>query len=902
MSTSPCPELFELEELARGTLDRESATRHSSHAYECESCSLKLAQVRENLELESRLGRVLPGAARGPLPAIDGFRLLAELGRGGMGVVYEAEQLAPPRRVALKVVRGSQYVDATTLKLFQREIRVLARLEHRGIAALYDAGCTEGGEHWFAMELVRGEPLSRAAAKLDRPATLALFLELCSAIDCAHQRGVVHRDLKPSNVLVDAAGSVKVLDFGLAKITDADVSQSSLVTEVGAIRGTLAYMSPEQARGDPAAIDLKSDVYSLGAILYELLTGRLATDVSGVHLAEAARRICEEAPERPSSIDATLRGDLETIALRALEKEPARRYASAAALAEDVRRHLAHEPILARAPSGLYQLSKLVARHRAASALLGAIFLLAVGTAVWTAILYSRESDLRADAERKTIAANTSRAAETQAKEAALASEKHADEQAQVARNEAERARKETKTHQRVRDFLLDLYEAADPERKDQGSVTAREMLDRSAKSIDALADEPEVCADLALALSEAYSHMGLLAQAVPLVRRSLALRQSVPGIDPLLIAEAHNRLGTYFLSMQDLKSAAASSDAAMAIYRKVEPEGGLQHAGGLALLAQLKRYQGEIVESERLARETIAMRERFGDAKSESYIGAKATLSMILHQERRDVEAEELAEHVVALRREKNGRSLRLAVALSNLGLTKLARGDAKGGEPLVREAFVLKREMLGDDNPAMAGAHSNLAWACQVAGKDDESLEHYQTAIAYCERFPESNRGLLAIAYKNLGKLHLKCRRLDEAYAVLKKALELREALAPNDGPGLADVWDNLGQVEFMRSKWSAAEDWTEQALRVYEREFGADNLRTAMVRENLGVIQYHDDRLQEGEATLLEAFHVLESFRASNPSPYRNAATWLARLYEKLENAPEAERFHKLADSVP
>jgi serine/threonine protein kinase len=405
VSAAPvCPDFAELEEHAAGETQGPRASWIGAHASSCGECANALSEIRADRDLESRLQRAFaPDEVPAPraLPVIEGYRILSELGRGGMGVVYEAEQLEPARRVALKVVRGAQYVDATTLKLFQREIRVLARLEHPGIASLYDAGSTGSGEHYFAMELVRGTSLVQHARELDRRACLGLFLQLCAAIEFAHQHGVVHRDLKPSNVLVTAAGRVKVLDFGLAKITDHDVAQTSLVTEAGQIRGTLAYMSPEQARGDPSAIDLRSDVYSLGVVLYQLCTQKLPTDVFNVHIHEAARRICEEAPKRPSSIDASLRGDLETIVLKALEKDSTRRYASAAALAEDVRRFLADEVILARRPSTAYELKKLVARHTVAFALASTIFVLALGTTVWTTILYEKESELRLEPTRR---------------------------------------------------------------------------------------------------------------------------------------------------------------------------------------------------------------------------------------------------------------------------------------------------------------------------------------------------------------------------------------------------------------------------------------------------------------------------------------------------------------------
>jgi len=337
--------------------------------------------------------RAVPVVGLSRQSEIPGYQIVREIGRGGMGVVYEAEQHSPRRRVALKVL-GGLYADEQHIRLFRQEIQTLARLQHPTIATIHEAGQTEQGYHFFTMELVGGAPLTEYVRKAELPlrGRLELFLKICDAVQYAHANGVIHRDLKPSNIIVDHDGNPKILDFGLARIVDPDVTLTATATRTGRIMGTLAYMSPEQARGDSDAIDPRSDVYSLGMILYELLADRLPYVFSQIMPHQALRLICEEPPALPSTIDRRLRGDVETIVLKALEKERARRYQTPAELADDIRRHLDGEPIVARRPSKLYVLRKKLAKHRAATAVgLAAVLMVPVGLSV---LSWARQREL----------------------------------------------------------------------------------------------------------------------------------------------------------------------------------------------------------------------------------------------------------------------------------------------------------------------------------------------------------------------------------------------------------------------------------------------------------------------------------------------------------------------------
>ncbi|MBY0523885.1 MAG: serine/threonine protein kinase [Gemmataceae bacterium] len=356
-----------------------------------------------------------------PLPSSIGrYRLIRLLGEGGMGTVYEAEQDSPCRTVALKVLR-SGLASPGLLKRFRHEAQILGRLHHPCIAQVYEAGLAEG-QPFVAMEFVRGLPLYEYVRfhAQTLPARLELLARVCDAVQHAHDQGIIHRDLKPANVLVDENGQPKVLDFGVARATDALLTGAGL-TQTGQLLGTPNYMSPEQVMADPAAIDHRADLYALGVILFELSANRLPYQLENQPLTEAARRILEEDPPRLGSLNPELRGDVETIVAKAMEKDPARRYASSADLAADLRRWLTHQPILARAPSALYHLRKFTRRNRAVAGGVLATGVVLVLALVGTILFAVAEARQRQQAEENARVANKEkREAEYQAYRACL--------------------------------------------------------------------------------------------------------------------------------------------------------------------------------------------------------------------------------------------------------------------------------------------------------------------------------------------------------------------------------------------------------------------------------------------------------------------------------------------------
>jgi len=664
------------------------------------------AVVRGLVELELDEA-ALPGT-------IGGYRVLRCIGRGGMGIVYEAEQVEPRRRVALKVIRPG-FVTPSNLRRFRDEAQVLGWLDHPGIARVWGAGTDERGagpQPWFAMELVEGVPLTEHCerAGLGLEARLALLAQVCDAVHHAHQKGVIHRDLKPANILVGRDGRPKVLDFGVARVTESDLRSTTLQTRAGELVGTLSYMSPEQVEADPSKLDVRADVYALGVVAYELLSGRLPLELHARALHEAARAVAEEEPGRLGTLDARLRGDVETIVARAIDKDRTRRYASAEELASDVRRYLADEPIVARPASAVYQLRKFARRNRALVGGVVAVFVVLVAAVVVSTRFGLREA--RANAAR--------------GEALALADQRlrEAERQARIAGE--------------VNRFLNEgVLGAADPLRNADPDVSLRSVVDLARPALAGrFEDEPLVRASLLATLGATYRSLGALERAESCLDDALALHASAPDDDALARAArrrvAIERGHVLYLDARNEEAAVQLVEVRAELLAEPDSDPG-DRFDATNLLASVRLAQDDAAGAEELARWVLEVDPSEDGAPSDGRRSALRTLGHALVRRGAWDEARRSLEGVLDDSERRLGAE-HLQTQLDRADLAALllaAQSDLEQAVELLESAAAGMRASLGDAHPLTLPVLNNLAVAYWLVGRREESGALYREVL---------------------------------------------------------------------------------------------------------------------------------------------------------------------------
>jgi tetratricopeptide (TPR) repeat protein/tRNA A-37 threonylcarbamoyl transferase component Bud32 len=732
---------------------------------------------------------------------IGPYHVVNVIGEGGMGVVYAAEQLHPVRRrVAIKMMKAG--LDSRdVMGRFQAEREALAVMDHPGIAKVLDAGVGGSGRPYFVMELVRGIRIDEYCDRfrLTVPERLELFIQLCQAVQHAHQKGVVHRDLKPSNVLVterDLKAVPKIIDFGIAKATGHHLTDAPVVTTLGQAMGTLAYMSPEQAEGSDLDVDTRADIYSLGIILYELLVGRVPVDPKEKGItyflsqlvsrdvpfpAPAERLVDDAAAAQARGTDAAtlrrvIRGDLQWIVMKAIDKDRSRRYQTANGFSLELRRFLDDEPVLARPPSPGYRLSKLVRRHRGV-VVAGAVAVIA----------------LVAGAAAAGVGFVRARAA---------------TQEARVAEAQAET---EAATARQVSDFLIDLFEVNDPMVARGGLMTVREILDRGARRVDAeLADQPVVRARMMSAMGTVYQGLGLYEDALALLGRALTLREaSLPPDDPE-VAESLQRLG------------------------------------------DLQRNRGDLEPSEGNLRRALAIQEAKLGPDADEVGHTLLSLGSTVLARGRPAEAEPLLTRALAVEERALGTEhQKVAAIVQELGTVAYFLGEYTKASQYWARAISIRERQLGPDNPDIASALNNLGGVYYLEGRYDEALAAYERARGIWTKVLEPDHPRFGTVLTNIGETYVALGRLDEAEPMLLEALRIKERNLSPDEPSIATTLKSLADVYRDEGRMREAEARYRRALQILETVFGPNHPRLRPILESYTEMLRRDGREEEAKA---------------------------------------------------
>jgi hypothetical protein len=731
---------------------------------------------------------------------IGRYRILGLLGEGGMGSVYQAEQQNPHRLVALKVIKAGVATDQL-LGRFEQEAEALGRLQHAGIAQVYEAGTADSGfgpQPYFAMEFIQGSPLVAYCKErhLDVRGRLELMAKVCDAVSHAHQRGIIHRDLKPGNILVDTSGQPKVLDFGVARVTDSD-AQATRQTDMGQLIGTLEYMSPEQALANPAELDLRSDVYTLGVILYELLAGKrpYKTDRNALH--EVIRVIREEDPAPLSTIRRSYRGDIETIVAKALEKDKARRYGTAADLAADIRRHLADQPIAARPPSATYQMQKFARRHKALVAGTAAVFVvLLVGVIASTLeaarALSAERSALAAqhaatrDRDRAVKAEEQARTAEHRAEQdrsRAQASEAKALRDRNLAVEQKTRADTEAATATAVNGFLQNdlLAQAGAIAQSEQGGkadpdLKVRTALDRAAARIAGKFDkQPEVEASIRFTMGKTYMDLQVYPEARKQFERALDLRRKLQGAENEQTLLTARWLGNVASSQGKFEEAEALLSQTLGTARRVL---GAEHRITLRTasdLAETYFLRGMNAQAEALCSQTLEIQRRVFGPEDDDTLRSINLLADVYVDQRKYVQAEALLSQVLESARRVRGPehpgTLQVMNALGNAYTEDHKYAQA---EALYSQTLEIQRRVLGPEHRETVLTMTFLAGDLVNQGKYAQAEALYGTALEIQSRVlgPDATETLASI--NSLAGAFSRAGQYSEAEKLLREAIQ--------------------------------------------------------------------------------------------------------------------------------
>jgi serine/threonine protein kinase len=820
------------------------------------------------------------------------YHVLERIGEGGMGIVYRAQQREPIQRlVAIKLIKLGMDTRQVIAR-FETERQALAMMSHPNVARVLDAGATDTGRPYFVMEFVKGEPITTFADrhKLTTRQRLELFIQACEAVQHAHQKAIIHRDIKPSNILVTLEGDkavVKVIDFGVAKAVSQRLTERTLFTETGQLLGTPEYMSPEQAEMSGLDIDTRTDVYSLGVVLYELICGALPFDSrtlrSGAY-SEIQRVIREVDPPRPStrlsslgdrdaqdvasrrqtqlqSLHRELRSELEWIPLMALRKDRAQRYASPSDLAADVRNYLESRPLRAGPESATYRMRKFLRRNKAGVAASAAmLFLLIAGISAtsWQAIRATR-------------------------------AERHARQQ----QREAELANAKTTA---VNDFLVnDLLASASPEVARGRTTSVRDALDTASATVArSFADQPLIEAAVRNTLASTYHSLGVYDVALQHAEHALAVRHRELGADH---AETLNSAGLKGMLLLDLGRAEEAEPIARDVLDRTRRARGDDHGDTIIAIgnyAHVLHTTGRFDEAEELYREAAERGRRALGADDERTIGAINNLAGLLMSQGRSTEAEPLfREAMEQSRRVRGDDHPETLTAISNLAFAMQAQKKHADAEPLFHEAVATSRRVLGNDHPSTITTLRNLGGLYHDLARLDDAQPLYREALDSSRRVLGADHPQTIGAMNNMASLLLAQGKLAEAEAMNRDVLARCRETFGDDHPHTLMSLHNLAHALALQDKWPDAEPlYAELYRRVPQSQL--DPARSALMMSRWGVSLVNLERFAEAETPLLESLKRLEETDQLQTPAGQSLREAIVKLYEATGRPEEAARY--------
>jgi len=803
-----------------------------------------------------------------PLDRIGPYTLLRRLGEGGMGVVYLAEQRTPiERRVALKIIKLGMDTHEVVAR-FEAERQALAVMDHPGIAHVFDAGATDTGRPFFVMEFVEGESITRFCdqANLTLAARVALFIDVCRAVQHAHQKGIVHRDLKPSNILVtlqDGRPAAKIIDFGVAKAIEKPLTGQTFSTGFGQFVGTPAYMSPEQLGLTGQDVDTRADIYSLGILLYELLAGVRPYESreleTGYSLIDAIRN---SDPARPSTrltqvtdglqqqiarsrrtekaaLRRALERDLDWIALKAIEKDRSRRYDTANTLAGDLQRYLNDEPISARPPSRAYRARKFVSRHRvgvSVAAAMLALIITSAGVILTQSVRVSRERD---------------------------------------------RATREAAKAQSINEFLQQMLASANPFGTGNRTATVVGALSAAERRLDAtLGSQPEVAAAVRRTLAETYEGLGEYDRAKRIVDAAVAKSRAAGGAPDLVVDLAQ---------LADLHRARHERDDALRVGREALD---LARASGAEpaqiaeiqfVLAEALREKGDYDAALPLATEVLDARKRlFGEEhyKVASSYQQLANVAVVKGDHKR---AQQLLERAVGLYRATRGPQHFMTMhALNDLATTYFATSDFAKALVTLEEVTALQRVTLGDEHPELASTIENLANALFRLNRQSEALPKLEEVLTIRRKAFGDDSMPVARTQFNLGQLYVTTKDLEKAEQRMPAGVAGLERALGARHPDMITAYRGLSLLRDAQGRRPEAIAFGRQALDLAVATVGPDNVSTATSHFRLGRSLALDKQYAEAERHLVRARDIRTKSLGPEAKPTQEAITELEKLY--------------------